>query len=232
MHRRHSTLFHAADRMANPDKLPTSTPSVAKLAQQTAPAHFNLERARSIVLLDLGEAIPQVTVDYFFDYLLPKLPDNIDFSTVLDNLKEPSERDGEHVATLHNNRWTCFPVDPIHDKGWENDIYRRLEELTQSIHEAAGLANNARTVVFKCCPNGVPSSSHRDNSSRPDAYAIDAGADFKRAEWHQIALPAEFKKNDTEADDVSFVLQVSFLFSKADHLTCRINRRSSGRFPI
>jgi hypothetical protein len=195
------------DRMTNPDKLPTSTPSVAKLAQQTAPAHLNLELARSIVLLDLGEAIPQVPIDYFFDYLLPKLPKHLDLNTVLGNLREPREhRDGENLAALREDRWTCFPVDPVHDKGWENDIYRRLEELTQIIHEAAGLADNARTVVFKCCPNGAPKSSHRDNSSRPDAYAIDARADVKHAEWHQIALPAEFKKNEADADDVSLII--------------------------
>lgn len=202
MRRMPSQLFFP-DRIADPLKPPISTPTYAKFAQQTAPAAYNLERARPIVLLDLGESVPQVPVGYFEDHLLPPLPPDVDMENVLARLRQPRSEDGLQVASAQGSRLRGFSVDPVKDKRWELDIFDRFEDATRAIHEATGLPDDRRSVEFRCNPNTLPKSSNRENSSRPDSYAIEVGVQPNGAEWQRIAIPGEFKKSEADADDVS-----------------------------
>lgn len=187
-----------------PGPLTDTTPCVANRTQQTAPSRLNLDIARPLVLLDFGKFIPQIPVDYFFDNLLPRLHQGLPgLDHVLNNLGEPQQHGTDSSAILKDGRWSCFPVDPSRDGRWENDVYHRLEQLTDKIHVAGCLPDGKRTVIFRCNPNMAPRSSLRGNLSKSDGYGIVTGTDVKNVQWHQIAFPAEFKKNESDADDVS-----------------------------
>ena len=101
----------------------------------------------------------------------------------------------------------------------QNQVFKKLEELTKVIRDASGLGHDTRTIDLAC--NGAISlKSHaRDNTSKPDCYAIRYPEAQRRLVkdkvgkdqplWLDVAVPGEFKKDDTASNFVDVRCGVS-----------------------
>lgn len=195
---------------------------------KTASANVRLDKARHNVILDLDEKIPEVKKTFFCDNLLPPnpLPTGTAISDVISVLK--AARD---ISVDGNwNGW----APPSATNGTEDDIFSKLAGLTHTICQASGIVGVQRTTTFKCNPSSTLMSKTRNNSSKPDCYAILTNSPLLvdphavgRYHWLDVAVPGEFKKNADEGEggvnfrDVSTRSTLCRIFTMGQGLTLR-----------
>lgn len=208
-----------------PNATVTDTPAKMK-STLTARAFTNgLEEGRKAVMLDLGHAIPAVSVKYFQTALLPPIRRDLNVNNIITRLR--------HAGYLNKKkRWIeFFKKEPSKALPLENNVFEDFERIADVVLEAAGTAitswaaahpnevqQDARpTTKFQCNPNDTPESKSRDNTSKPDSFAVlNPCAPFSQpitlstpnhpgVLWDDIVAPGEFKKKTTVADinDVS-----------------------------
>lgn len=181
----------------------TESPLTIKVSRQaiTSPPELCTDGNRKNALVDLGEAIPQVPVDFFLgdDGILPPLRDDIDQELIVQSLIDND--------TILNGRWAAFDKDPCTYSAHEDVVFADIENIAKAILEASG-KKTSRTLDFECNPNTSPESSTRNNNTRPDCYGILANhdGDTRKPRWVDIAIPGEFKKKRrvSEENDVGF----------------------------
>ena len=164
--------------------------------QQTCPPDLLTEKQRDVMLDNLQENVPLVEWTYFMDTLLPPLHPKINMETFMENLENVQgvvRRNGEL-------RWTAFADGaPSTQKPNEDEVFKVLEKILQTTR-ASSLKNERMTTQLKCKPTIVPTSENRDNKAKPDGYFMlnDPDSSIKRRtpEWHDVVVPAEFKKNE------------------------------------
>ncbi|GJE95078.1 hypothetical protein PsYK624_112570 [Phanerochaete sordida] len=163
------------------------------------------------MLYDLQETVSEVPKEYFRTDLLPPLREDIHLHDVVGRMKRRGHITGD--------RWTLWPQDPCETVDdtkttkskivHEDIIFKPFETLADQVLRAAlNLPDNQdtsplpATCLFLCNPSGVPQSIVRSYNSRPDAYAIRAGATAQggRIQWADIATPGEFKTKSPGPD--------------------------------
>ncbi|GJE97380.1 hypothetical protein PsYK624_135970 [Phanerochaete sordida] len=157
---------------------------------QTAPAHYNVEKKRVILVKNLQETVTLVGLDLFTNGLLPRVDPALIKATVA-RLKDTRKILGPDGS---KPRWSSFRTEPSNRRAGEDIVFAQMESVIRDIAEAAGVTDTA-ILTFICRPTQTPKSSTRDNPSKPDSYGIRASADVD-AQWVDIAVPGEFKKRD------------------------------------
>ena len=198
------------------------TPYQLKISQAAASAPGNLGTVakRENMLLDLGQSVPQIPIEWFTDAngILPPLKEGINFEKVIENLiKEKVLVQGKIPPEGY---WSSFPTDPRDHPDVENIVFRPVQNIADAIRKAAGM--KSPTLVFRCNPDMSPDSSTRpDNKTKPDAYGVlaDPQIDPKsggKPRWIDVAVPGELKKSTSSNQDVdvsSFIFGFSFFAS-------------------
>ena len=147
----------------------SDTPYKAKNAK-SAPVIYadGLDECRDAVVADVGSVVPQVTIQWFMDNIMPRLRSDLNVSAVVQKL--------EDNKTIVDGTWTGFSTVPAERFGeHEDDVFNSLETVAAAIDEAARSVSSKPlkpTVVFKCRPRDTPVSKRRDNSSQPDGYGV------------------------------------------------------------
>ncbi|THG93527.1 hypothetical protein EW026_g7730 [Hermanssonia centrifuga] len=184
--------------VGNPEpRTVTETPHLSRLGLYTLQSGVGLEDKRTVVCEEAGQSVPLVTVDYFLNSVAPGLRPEINVHAVLQKLRDHGDIIGD--------RWTLFPSDPKDSDEHENVTFKPFEELIQTIASASRCKSVHPTLQLINNPYACPESSHRDNRSRPDSYAIltpgeDGSQD--RPLWIDIGGTGEYKKGDAEKDRV------------------------------
>ncbi|CCL98316.1 uncharacterized protein FIBRA_00310 [Fibroporia radiculosa] len=183
-----------------PLHLSTDTPvRVKQTSSSSYPDDSSTERGKAVVE-DAGEAIPEITLDSFFEDICPKLRPGIVLDHVIAALKRGAMITG-------GNRWKGFRVDPRFSKLVEDETFRPLQNVAVAIIAASDLRDIEPTVVFSNHPTTIPQSEHRDSYTRPDGYFF--REKVSGSHWKHIPLCAEYKKQDRiddRNDNVSKVL--------------------------
>ena len=78
----------------------SDTPVVVKQTSSQSYLHGTLTEARKAVANDAGELIPEVSLDFFFANICPRLRDDIDLDQVVSTLKNDPTR-----IINRNGRW-------------------------------------------------------------------------------------------------------------------------------
>ncbi|KIP07792.1 hypothetical protein PHLGIDRAFT_12972 [Phlebiopsis gigantea 11061_1 CR5-6] len=186
-------------RYAMHSKLVSESPMKIPVAR-SAPPDASVSRHRANILHDLGERVSQIDLQFFYDHLLPPSP--------LKGRRTPSGvvkklRKADKIQKQRPGYWADW-TKPSSCAENETEVFKKLEDLTKDIRDAANI-KGTRTIDFVC--NGAISlKSHaRDNTSKPDCYAIrypEAKQRFVKDKvgkyqplWLDVAVPGEFKKS-------------------------------------
>ncbi|THG92913.1 hypothetical protein EW026_g8162 [Hermanssonia centrifuga] len=184
--------------VGNPEpRTVTETPHLSRLGLYTLQSGVGLEDKRSVVCEEAGRSVRLVTVDYFLKAVAPRLRPEINVDVVLQKLRDHGDIVGD--------RWAHFLSDPGESHEHENVTFKPLEKLIQTIVDATKCGSVLPTLKLVNNPYACPESSLRNNSSRPDSYAIltlDRSGSQDRPLWIDIGGTGEYKKGDTEKDKV------------------------------
>lgn len=145
-----------------------------------------------MVVHDAGPHTRQVTLDYFFDNVLPPLHKKIDLPTVIKKLKKNE--------TIQNGRLAKFPRDPKDTPGSEPDVFRPLGNIAQEIVNAAKRSKGMPIrLYFYNAGSIVPTSRRRTCHSKPDFLGSLKPYDENHTpEWVDTMMTAELKLEDTD----------------------------------
>ncbi|KAI0942787.1 hypothetical protein AcV7_010360 [Taiwanofungus camphoratus] len=162
----------------------------------------NLNQGRTALLIDIGESVPQISIESFLNNILPPLPEEVDVDEVIAKLKKQG-----HIT--RSNRWRAFTVDPRHSRLTEDKAFDPLKEISNAIVKATAKLTRADYVLeLQNNPNVIPSSYTRSSKTRPDGCLIlRRRGDAIR--WADIGLSCEYKKltsKKEEYDNVSKVI--------------------------
>ncbi|KAI0943406.1 hypothetical protein AcW1_002575 [Taiwanofungus camphoratus] len=162
----------------------------------------NLNQGRTALLIDIGESVPQISIESFLNNILPPLPEGVDVDEVITKLKKQG-----HIT--RSNRWRAFKVDPRHSRLMEDKAFDPLKEISNAIVKATAKLTGADNVLdLQNNPNVIPSSYTRSSKTRPDGCLIlRRRGDVIR--WADIGLSCEYKKltsKKEEYDNVSKVI--------------------------
>ncbi|KAI0943401.1 hypothetical protein AcW1_002572 [Taiwanofungus camphoratus] len=162
----------------------------------------NLNQGRTALLTDIGESVPQISIESFLNNILPPLPEGVDVDEVIAKLKKQG-----HIT--RSNRWRAFKVDPRRSRLTEDKAFDPLKEISNAIAKAtAKLTRADNALELQNNPNVIPSSYTRSSKTRPDGCLIlRRRGDAIR--WADIGLSCEYKKltsKKEEYDNVSKVI--------------------------
>lgn len=184
----------------------SDTPFVHKATRDISHLSETLPTSRQTVIGDLGNAIPEVPVSFFFESVCPRISSRDDklVDKVLNRLTTGSNK----VTDDETGQWADFVTLPSASLKHEDPTFQPLEGLIKAIGDAAAHEDPSykSNLVFQNSPYTSPVSTHWNSASPPDGYFRVCGPG-KKPHWKDIALCAEYKKynmKDSE-DDVSAV---------------------------
>jgi hypothetical protein len=186
------------------------TPIKSKQAVSAPAICGGINSGREAVMSDAGDAVPQVPLEWFKQYILPPLPTELDLGKIMKRLRR--------AGVVTGSGWRYFPKEPHDSKDKVEDVvFAPFEDIARSVGDAAehcfARSCPEPTVKFRCNPRCTPLSSNRQNSSKPDGYGLytshvnyRATEDSRDVFWELIVAPGEVKKNARLEDinDVSF----------------------------
>ncbi|KAJ3734977.1 hypothetical protein DFJ43DRAFT_1151620 [Lentinula guzmanii] len=153
-----------------------------------------LDCRRETVIADLGNMVPEVDLDWFFENLLPPLPKGIDISTVIKQLQE--------LGAITEDGWAGFSCDPKAERRHEDIVFAQLGPVFQAILDAVKELHPSLQQTFTLLfqPTRLP-LSERGRSTKPDNCWVSV-EDFENImkdptrfyTWYTIAGPAEDKR--------------------------------------
>ncbi|KAI0769548.1 hypothetical protein BC629DRAFT_791096 [Irpex lacteus] len=200
----------------------TDTPSKSKQVVSAPILLGNkIDDSRDALLSDIGPAVPQVTIQWFKDSIMPPLPAGLDMPAVIKRLKAEKCITPDGVLAQ-------FTTVPANARDHEDDVFKPLTSLAANMGNIAEeFLGEKPTVLFQCNPTRAP-ESRRKNSTRPDGYGrYTAHPCHKKSNrqvfWAEIVAPGEFKKvknakntNDDHTTLAHFFL--SQMYAKDDEL--------------
>jgi len=158
-----------------------------------------LEDARTAVLNDLGDSVPEVPLSFFLEQVAP-VP-LIDSAKVKKKLEEMN-------AFTQARRWRGYSKDPSKLSGGEAVVFKPFQQAIQRVIDACRTISASQTssTPFKYVNNpNVAPYSERSNTGRPDGYFVRPKTQHDRSprdHWDDIFGPAEYKKGFSRADVV------------------------------
>ncbi|CCM03683.1 uncharacterized protein FIBRA_05827 [Fibroporia radiculosa] len=199
-------------RSHKPLETQSDTPFVHKATRDISHLSETLPASRQTVLADLGDAVPEVSVAFFFESVCPRISsqDDLLVDKVLSRLTTGSNK----IINDETGRWADFVISPSESSKREDPTFKPLEDLMKAIGDAAVDEDPdfQFNYVFENSPSISPASDHWNSASRPDGYfrARKLGkALAPNPHWKDIVLSAEYKKytmNETRDDVVSKVI--------------------------
>ncbi|CCL99699.1 uncharacterized protein FIBRA_01720 [Fibroporia radiculosa] len=186
----------------------SDTPFVHKATRDISHLSETLPTSRQTVIGDLGNAIPEVPVPFFFESVCPRIFSQDD--ALVDKVLSRLTVGPNKIIDDETGRWTDFVILPSASTKHEDPTFKPLENLMKAIGDAAkdedpGFKCN---LVFQNSPYISPVSAHWNSTSRPDGYFRVSGPG-KKPHWKDIALCAEYKKyalKETKDDVVAKVI--------------------------
>lgn len=205
--------------LPSPSSLSPMKPSKAR----TAATQSSLAQERENLLLDLDETVPEIDRSFFETHLLPPspLPSGVTTESIVANL----------IASGHAKveegwkRWR----QPSDSTASEDKFFGKFEFLAEDILSACRNVPLVKTTRFLCNPKAKPESSSRENTSKPDAYALRNPVESSvttSLRWVDVAVPAEFKKTNHRADRED-VGQTLLAYLHSTHIRHTIESRES-----
>jgi hypothetical protein len=181
------------------------TPVYSKSVHGSLPYQSGkLNDAKLAVLNDLGQHVPEVTFQDFLDYLAPSQP-TFNLEATMETLKADPE--GIIPAT---GRWKAFDSDPKDKSRLEDVVFAPIPNIFDTVVRAiianSDLTSTHVSVLFLQNPSIAPTSSARQNATRPDGYMVlKEGFKEGHVSWDNILLSCEYKRMDGEnqLNDVS-----------------------------
>ncbi|EKM53990.1 uncharacterized protein PHACADRAFT_122666 [Phanerochaete carnosa HHB-10118-sp] len=151
---------------------------------------------RHVVLDDMQETVYQAEWQWFQQAILRASHHSFDMKEIMKTLTNKGV-----LTSVHNQaRWSAFAnCPPAVDPDDEDTVFAVLQDIISAIRGSSNIRVK-RETNFLCKPTTVPSSSTRDNKSKPDGYFVvnDDSVDKSAPRWIDIAVPAEFKKKNTD----------------------------------
>ena len=173
----------------------------------------DIEELIRVVRRKWSYSVPEIDVESFVEFLLPRLQSSIHVDDILSLLK------AEGCIGL-DDKWTHFGATPSKRPGRTDAVFTPLAEICgRSIYHASNAVGLEPTLTFSLLP-AIPPSSCGRCAARPSGYFILKEAEDRARNasdrkdrmrwWHDIALTTEFRKYYTydELDDVSYLFQV------------------------
>ncbi|KAJ7625033.1 hypothetical protein DFH06DRAFT_746110 [Mycena polygramma] len=187
---------------SNERKLPADTPRRPPLATNADYQSDNLDKRRDAVLKEIGDSIPEVSIAFFLDSVLPPIsPGDID-------KVETSLRRGGHLPK--SGGWKAFPKAPSEMTEREDAVFAPLDSIWKNVVKFASRENvldRSPTLDFGQYPNDTPVSDG-DDLARPDGWCALADEEtiqmledlgIAYSHYSNVVL-WEFKKNSTPRD--------------------------------
>jgi hypothetical protein len=175
------------------------TPPIAKHTSGAAYRASTLEYARTAVLNDLGDSVPEVPLSFFLEQVAP-VP-LMDSAKVKEKLEEMN-------AFTKAGRWKGYSKDPSKLSGDEVVVFKPFQQAIQRVIDACRSISASQTSStpfnYVNNPNVAP-YSERSNTARPDGYFVRPKTQHDgslRDHWDDIFGPAEYKKESSRTDVV------------------------------
>ncbi|KAJ3851160.1 hypothetical protein EV368DRAFT_65983 [Lentinula lateritia] len=153
-----------------------------------------LDDKRDAVIEDLGNMVPEVDLDWFFENLLPPMPKGVDTATVVEQLRKS--------GVITENGWAGFSLNPQDERRHEDVVFAQLQPIFEAISDTVQelYPSLQQTFTLLLQPTKYP-TSERACTSKPDNcwVAIEDAERIKNDPgryytWYNIAGPAEDKK--------------------------------------
>ncbi|KAJ4475063.1 hypothetical protein J3R30DRAFT_641182 [Lentinula aciculospora] len=153
-----------------------------------------LDGRRDAVIEDLGNMVPEVDLHWFFENLLPPLPNGLNIQAVVNQLQE--------CGTITEAGWAGFSMDPKVERRHEHIVFARLAPIFQAIIDTVIKLHPSlqQTFTLLLQPKRLP-VSERGRSSKPDNcwVSMEDAENIKKDPsrfytWYSIASPAEDKR--------------------------------------
>ncbi|KAJ3780163.1 hypothetical protein GGU10DRAFT_279798 [Lentinula aff. detonsa] len=177
-----------------PLPLAKETPYKSRTTDLSKFREGQLDCRRDTVIADLGNMVPEVDLDWFFENLLPPLPKGIDISTVIKQLQE--------LGAITEDGWAGFSCDPKAERRHEDIVFAQLGPVFQAILDAVKELHPSLQQTFTLLfqPTRFP-LSERGRSTKPDNCWVSV-EDIENITkdpnrfytWYTIAGPAEDKR--------------------------------------
>ncbi|KAI5117127.1 hypothetical protein M0805_007974, partial [Coniferiporia weirii] len=183
--------------------VPTSlgdTPARARSVDHHSYRNGSLNERRTAIVGDLGQSIPEVDLEFFFDNILPPLRNGLEVDQIVASLKSG--------GIIEGGRWKWFSIDPCKEAVPEPLAFQHVGDIFNSIIKAANEKSHGHEQMFtlRMTPNSAP-VSERASRAKPDGYMILKEAEDKfgtnkkaRRSWYDLALALEAKKSETDTN--------------------------------
>ncbi|KAJ3899953.1 hypothetical protein F5879DRAFT_460447 [Lentinula edodes] len=154
----------------------------------------HLDNERNAVIEDLGNIVPEIDLDWFFENLLPPLPTGIDTATVVEHLQKSG------VAT--EDAWGGCSLDP-HGPRHEDVVFAQiLEPISKAIFDTVQELNPSlqQTFTLLLQPTKYPTSERACSTMPNNCWVAIKDVESIKADpgrfytWYNIAGPVEDKK--------------------------------------
>lgn len=149
---------------------------------------------------NVGDEIPMLLKEDFFEYLLPNVEDQ-EVKTTMRKLmlQDPGVLLSQEASKALASRWTGITTRPSVDAENENDVFSPLKGIIESIKKCKG---DATFTEFMMRPNhSLDSETDFNATFKPDGYdVLKEGRIGKKIHESHITWLLELKKkNDAEA---------------------------------
>ncbi|KAJ3995073.1 hypothetical protein F5050DRAFT_1830616 [Lentinula boryana] len=168
-----NTSNHGTATPARPGPTSTSTTTTTPFSNES-PLRFRASDSskyrlggtnakRDVVMSELNRQVPEVPLDWYFEHLLPPLPDGVDTERILSSLKQSQ--------VIEDNKWSFIPQHPCQDKRHEDLVYAGLEMIFAEIITAAKAQNHdlVQEFALKLTPRARV-VSERNSTTKPDGH--------------------------------------------------------------
>ena len=205
-------MFQQTPSMQQNTYRPDSPPVVKNVHSNPSYRSNNLAEARLAVLRDVGEDIPEISLEKFLKFFAPAKPD-FNLHATMRSLKS-----GTDPVLSPSDRWTDFIKTPKDSPNQEDKVFSPMPNIFTKVVAAiitnsdGNLNTDSCTVDLLQNPTQAPTSAERHNETKPDGYLVlkkrikAMSKDLKKEDirWADIVLSCEYKRKDgpNDLDDV------------------------------
>ncbi|EED78857.1 predicted protein [Postia placenta Mad-698-R] len=173
----------------------SETPLARKATSTDAYLQGNTNARRKAVIEDIGETIPEVSVKYFLEALVPQLRRGLSVDKTIKKLKLKGD-------ITPDGHWALFSVSPGKAEPVEDVYFQPLVDVAKSIVSQSGGNANDQLLTLVQRPREKPMAYVRSSETKPDGCFVlkSKTPDAARLRWQDMALCAEYKKQDRLKD--------------------------------
>ncbi|EED78868.1 predicted protein [Postia placenta Mad-698-R] len=173
----------------------SETPLARKATSTDAYLQGNTNARRKAVIEDIGETIPEVSVKYFLEALVPQLRRGLSVDKTIKKLKLKGD-------ITPDGHWALFSVSPGKAEPVEDVYFQPLVDVAKSIVSQSGGNANSQLLTLVQRPREKPMAYMRSSETKPDGCFVlkSKTPDAARLRWQDMALCAEYKKQDRLKD--------------------------------